>query len=44
MTERVEKGEAVFYRARFAGLDRPGAEAACKALKKNSFSCFATQN
>ena len=40
-TERVLKGESTFYRARFAGFDGGEAEAACKALKRAGFSCFA---
>ena len=33
-TEPVEKGGTTYYRARFAGLDKDKAEAACKYLKK----------
>lgn len=39
-TEKFLKGEDVYYRARFAGLDSNAAESACKSLKKNGFSCF----
>ncbi len=39
-TEKVKKGEGTFYRARFAGLDSNSAEQACRALKRNGFSCF----
>ena len=41
LTEKVKKGEDVFYRARFAGLDSATAESACRSLKKSGFSCFA---
>jgi D-alanyl-D-alanine carboxypeptidase len=43
-TERIKKGEEVFYRARFAGLDSASAEAACRSLKKSGFACFATRD
>jgi D-alanyl-D-alanine carboxypeptidase len=43
-TEKVQKGDSAFYRARFAGLDSVTAESACKSLKKAGFSCFPTQN
>lgn len=40
-TEKVVKGDATLYRARFAGFENNEAEAACKALKRAGFSCFA---
>ncbi len=43
-TERIQKGEATLYRARFAGLDPNEAEAACRTLKRSGFACFATHN
>jgi len=43
-TETVTKGDKTLYRARFAGFDREGAEAACKFLKKNEFQCMALRN
>jgi len=43
-TERVVKGEKTYYRARFAGFDRDGAEAACKYLKRNDISCMTLKN
>jgi D-alanyl-D-alanine carboxypeptidase len=43
-TEKVQKGDAVLYRARFAGLDPSSAEAVCKSLKKSGFACFPTKN
>ena len=43
-TEKVQKGKDTLWRARFAGLEENGAEAACKALKRSGFSCFATKN
>jgi D-alanyl-D-alanine carboxypeptidase len=44
LTEKVKKGEDVFYRARFAGLDSATAESACRSLKKSGFSCFAAHD
>ena len=43
-TERTEKGDKVLYRARFAGLEKNQAEAACKQLKRNDFDCLALKN
>jgi D-alanyl-D-alanine carboxypeptidase len=41
-TERVVKGGSTLYRARFAGFDDSGdAQAACRAVKKAGFHCFA---
>ena len=43
-TETIEKGGATYYRARFAGLDKDKAEAACKYLKKNDVECVPLKN
>lgn len=43
-TEKVRKGEATLYRARFAGLDTTEAEQACRTLKRSGFACFATKD
>jgi D-alanyl-D-alanine carboxypeptidase len=43
-TERVMKGDKALYRARFAGLDKDKAEAACKYLKQNEIACMALKN
>jgi D-alanyl-D-alanine carboxypeptidase len=43
-TETVSKGGKSYYRARFAGLDKDRAEAACRALKHNDISCIAIRN
>jgi D-alanyl-D-alanine carboxypeptidase len=40
LTEKVRKGDATLYRARFAVLDSASAEAACHSLKRTGFSCF----
>ncbi len=40
LTEKVRKGDATLYRARFAVLDSTSAEAACRSLKRTGFSCF----
>ena len=37
--ESVVKGDTTLYRARFAGLDKDRAEAACKFLKRNDVDC-----
>ena len=44
LTETVRKGDATLYRARFAVLDSASAEAACRSLKRNGFSCFAAHD
>jgi D-alanyl-D-alanine carboxypeptidase len=43
-TERVEKGEQVLFRARFAGLEKNQAEAACKHLKRSDIPCMLVKN
>jgi D-alanyl-D-alanine carboxypeptidase len=43
-TEKVVKGSTELYRARFAGFDRDGAEAACHHFKRNDISCLALKN
>lgn len=43
-TEPVAKGDKTMYRARFAGLAKDDAEAACKALKRNDIACFTVRN
>ncbi len=40
LTEKVRKGDATLYRARFAVLDSASAETACRSLKRTGFSCF----
>jgi D-alanyl-D-alanine carboxypeptidase len=43
-TERIEKGEQVLFRARFAGLEKSQAEAACKHLKRSDIPCMLLKN
>ena len=43
-TERTEKGDKVLFRARFAGLDKEQAEAACKYLKRSAIPCMLLKN
>jgi D-alanyl-D-alanine carboxypeptidase len=43
-TESVDKGGTTLYRARFAGLDKDKAEAACKLLKRNAVECVTIKN
>jgi D-alanyl-D-alanine carboxypeptidase len=43
-TERVEKGDKVLFRARFAGLEKNQAEAACRHLKRSDIPCMLVKN
>jgi D-alanyl-D-alanine carboxypeptidase len=43
-TETINKGESVWYRARFAGLGKEQAEAACNYLKHNDVDCMTIKN
>jgi D-alanyl-D-alanine carboxypeptidase len=43
-TESVSKGDATLYRARFAGLGKDQAEAACTYLKHNDVDCMTIKN
>ncbi|MGR7996396.1 serine hydrolase [Xanthobacter sp. ZOL 2024] len=43
-TEKVTKGNSALYRARFAGLDKKSAEAACRLLQRNAFACMTIRN
>jgi len=43
-TERIEKGEKVLFRARFAGLEKNQAEIACKHLKRSDIPCMLIKN
>jgi D-alanyl-D-alanine carboxypeptidase len=43
-TEKVDKGKKTFYRARFAGLEKDQAEAACKHLKHSDIPCMLLKN
>ncbi|UGY15049.1 D-alanyl-D-alanine carboxypeptidase [Bradyrhizobium septentrionale] len=43
-TEVVAKDNRKLYRARFAGLERDQAEAACKTLKRAEISCITVRN
>ena len=40
----VAKDERKLFRARFAGLDREQAEAACRTLKRSDISCITVRN
>ena len=40
----VAKGDRKLFRARFAGLDRDQAEAACRTLKRSDISCITVRN
>jgi D-alanyl-D-alanine carboxypeptidase len=43
-TESVNKGDGTMYRARFAGLGKDQAEAACNYLKHNDVDCMTIKN
>jgi len=43
-TERITKGDKSLYRARFAGLDKAQAQAACKHLKRSDIPCMLLKN
>ena len=42
--QRVQRGDKVLYRVRFAGLDKETAEFACRQLKRGHFDCVALKN
>ena len=42
-TEKIQKGSETLFRARFAGFDSDGAQAACRSLKRDGFNCFASR-
>jgi D-alanyl-D-alanine carboxypeptidase len=44
LTERVQKGDKVLYRARFTGLDKETAEVACRQLRRSDMGCIALKN
>jgi len=44
LTERVQKGDKVLYRARFTGFDKETAEVACQQLRRSDMDCFALKN
>src|SRR5262249_21040787 len=41
LTERIQNGDKVLYRARFTGFDKGTAEAACQQLKRSEMDCIA---
>ena len=43
-TERVVKGSKEFFRARFVGLEKAEAEAACKYFHRNDIACMALRS
>ena len=44
LTERVQKGDKVLYRARFTGFDKETAEAACQQLRRSDMDCVPLKN
>jgi D-alanyl-D-alanine carboxypeptidase len=43
-TEKVARGDKSLFRARFAGLEKNQAEAACKNLKRSEIPCLLMKN
>jgi D-alanyl-D-alanine carboxypeptidase len=43
-TEPVQKGDTTLYRARFSGLDKETAEAACRKLRRSDVPCVMLKN
>jgi D-alanyl-D-alanine carboxypeptidase len=44
LTERVQKGDKVLYRARFSGFNKETAEAACQRLRRSDTGCIALKD
>jgi D-alanyl-D-alanine carboxypeptidase len=44
LTERVQKGDKVLYRARFTGFNKETADAACQQLRRSDMDCIALKN
>jgi D-alanyl-D-alanine carboxypeptidase len=44
LTEGVQRGDKLLYRARFAGFDKESAGIACKELKRAHLECMALKN
>jgi D-alanyl-D-alanine carboxypeptidase len=40
----IAKGDRKLFRARFAGLERDQAEAACRTLRRSEISCITVRN
>jgi D-alanyl-D-alanine carboxypeptidase len=44
LTERVQQGDKVLYRARFTGFDKETAEAACQRFRRSDTGCIALKD
>jgi D-alanyl-D-alanine carboxypeptidase len=44
LTERVQQGDKVLYRARFTGFNKETAEAACQRFKRSDTGCIALKD
>jgi D-alanyl-D-alanine carboxypeptidase len=44
LTERVQQGDKVLYRARFTGFDKETAEAACHRFRRSDTGCIALKD
>jgi len=44
LTERVQQGDKVLYRARFTGFNKETAEAACQRLRRSDTGCIALKD
>jgi D-alanyl-D-alanine carboxypeptidase len=43
-TEKIVRGGATLYRARFSGFEENSAQEACRSLKRSGFNCFVTRS
>jgi D-alanyl-D-alanine carboxypeptidase len=43
-TEAVTKGDKIYYRARFAGLEKGQAEETCRKLRRSDMQCMTVKN
>jgi D-alanyl-D-alanine carboxypeptidase len=44
LTERVQNGDKVLYRARFTGFDKESAKVACRQLRRSDMGCVTLKN
>jgi len=44
LTERVQKGDKVLFRARFTGFNKETADAVCQQLRRSDMDCIALKN
>ena len=44
LTERVQKGDKILFRARFTGFNKETADAVCQQLRRSDMDCIALKN